>query len=60
MRTWETRLIAAMWVAVATLMPMAALEPVGTPGVAAAPHIAAAACEDGAPRTLLGCAAVSL
>jgi hypothetical protein len=60
MRKLETGLIAAVWVAVALLMPMSALEPVGGPAATASPRLAVAPCEDGAPRTLIGCVTVSL
>lgn len=62
MRKWETWLLGGAWVAVAVLMPMAALEPIGGGAAADTPHLAfvAAACEDGSPRALIGCLSVSL
>jgi len=62
MRKWETWLLGTAWVAIAVLMPMSALEPVGGGAGAGAPHFASAApaCEDGTPRALIGCISVSL
>jgi hypothetical protein len=59
MRKLETGLIAAFWVAVALLMPMSALEPVGGAAAAAAPALAVSTCDTGT-RTLIGCVTVSL
>jgi hypothetical protein len=60
MRKLETCLFAAFWAAVALLMPMSALQPVGDDAALAAPRLAVASCASEAPRTLLGCATVSL
>jgi hypothetical protein len=62
MRRFEATVGAAIWIAVATLMPMSALEPVGTAGAQAAQvrHAAASPCEDGSPRFAMGCLSVHL
>jgi hypothetical protein len=61
MRRFEAVVGAAIWIAVAILMPMSALEPVGS-GVAQAASRAAAGspCEDGSPRLAMGCLSVHL
>jgi hypothetical protein len=62
MRRFEAIVGAAIWIAVATLMPMSALEPVarGAAQAAAALHAAASPCEDGSPRLAMGCLSVHL
>jgi hypothetical protein len=62
MRKFEAIVGAAIWIAVATLMPMSALQPVdgGAAQAAAARHAAASPCEDGSPRLAMGCFSVSL
>jgi hypothetical protein len=62
MRRFEALVGAAIWIAVAILMPMSALEPVGAGDTsAAAPRLAAASpCEDGSPRLAMGCLSVHL
>jgi len=56
----ETWLIGMLWVAVALLLPMAALEPVGVASVPAAPGLAAGACDDGSAHLAMGCASILL
>jgi hypothetical protein len=58
MRKFETCLAALLWIAVAVLLPMAALEPVGL--AATQPGLALAACDDGSARLAMGCASVAL
>jgi hypothetical protein len=61
MRRFEAVVGAAIWIAVATLMPMSALEPVAGGTAQAAPLQAAGAhCEDGSPRLAMGCLSVHL
>jgi hypothetical protein len=61
MRKFEAIIGAAIWIAVATLMPMSALQPVGEAAQAATTrHAAASPCEDGSPRLAMGCFSVSL
>jgi hypothetical protein len=61
MRRFEAIVGAAIWIAVATLMPMSALEPVGGAGTQASPrHANASPCEDGSPRLAMGCLSVHL
>jgi hypothetical protein len=61
MRRFEAIVGAAIWVALATLMPMSALEPVGGGAAQAASRVAAASpCEDGSPRLAMGCLSVHL
>lgn len=59
MRSIESWLGSLMWVAVAVLMPMAALEPV-SPGVVAKPDYAAAPCADGSANLAMGCESIHL
>jgi len=52
----------ALWAMIAVLMPMSALEPVGSARAATAPAaqpIAAASC-DGGPRLAMGCESMHL
>ena len=58
MRNFETGLAGLLWLAVALLLPMAALEPVGT--ASAAPATALGACDDGSAHLAMGCASLSL
>jgi hypothetical protein len=58
MRNFETGLAGLLWVAVALLLPMAALEPVGPAGAGQA--LALGACDDGSPNLAMGCASVQL
>ena len=58
MRKFETCLAGLLWLAVALLLPMAALEPVGL--VAAQPTLALGACDDGSAHLAMGCASVAL
>ncbi|MEA3000390.1 MAG: hypothetical protein QOH04_2578 [Sphingomonadales bacterium] len=62
MRKFEAIVGAAIWIAVAALMPMSALEPVGAGAAqaAASRHAAAPPCEDGSPRLAMGCLSVHL
>ena len=61
MRKLESGLIGALWVAVALLLPMAALEPVSVATVqAAAGSLAAAPCDDGSAHLAMGCASILL
>ena len=61
MRKVETWLTGLLWVAVALLLPMAALEPLG---VAAArtgnEALALGACADGSAHLAMGCASIQL
>jgi len=56
MRNIETGLAALLWVAVALLLPMAALEPAGTE----AARIALGACDDGSAHLAMGCSSIML
>ena len=59
MRKLETWLTGLLWVAVALLLPMAALEPVS--GVqAATAGLAAGPCDDGSAHLVMGCASILL
>jgi hypothetical protein len=61
MRKLESWLIGALWVAVALLLPMAALEPVSVAGVeAATAGLAAGACDDGSAHLAMGCTSILL
>jgi hypothetical protein len=61
MRRFEAIVGAAIWIAVATLMPMSALAPVDSGAAQAAKRVAAASpCEDGSPRLVMGCFSVHL
>ena len=60
MRRFEAIIGAAIWIAVATLMPMSALQPVDGAAQAAPRYAATSACEDGSPRLAMGCLSVSL
>ena len=59
MRKIETWLTGLLWVAVALLLPVAALEPVVPSGVQTA-GLALEACADGSPHLAMGCASISL
>lgn len=53
--------LAALWVAVATIMPLAALEPVAAAREAAAPiFYIAALCADGSALLAMGCESIHL
>ena len=56
----ETMLVGLLWVAVALLLPMAALEPVSLAGAAETPAFAMDACADGSAHLAMGCASISL
>jgi hypothetical protein len=59
MRKNETWLAALLWIAVALLPPMAALEPVSLASAdAQAPALGA--CADGSVHLAMGCASISL
>ena len=61
MRNMETWMAGLLWVAVALLLPMAALEPVSLASArAATPAIALGACADGSAHLAMGCASISL
>ncbi len=59
MRKLETGLTALLAFAVALLLPMAALEPVGGLRAATA-GLAAGACDDGSAHLAMGCASILL
>ena len=59
MRKMETGLTGLLWVAVALLLPVAALEPV-IPASAQAAGRALGACADGSAHLAMGCASISL
>ena len=60
MRELETWLTGLLLLAVTLLLPMAALEPVGRTGAAAASGFAAGACDDGSAHLAMGCASILL
>ena len=61
MRKLETWLAGLLWVAVALLLPMAALEPVSRRRAAPpAPALALGACADGSAHLAMGCASIQL
>jgi hypothetical protein len=60
MRKLELWLGSLMWVALATLLPMAALEPVSVASAAGAPALALGTCDDGSAHLAMGCASISL
>jgi len=60
MRTIESVMGSLLWVAVALLLPMTALEPVAAVVPAPEAAIAVAACDDGSPRLAMGCASAAL
>ena len=61
MRKMETWLAGLLWIAVASLLPMAALEPVSLAAAeAGAPALAIGACDDGSVHLVMGCSSVSL
>ncbi|MGZ8287179.1 MAG: hypothetical protein ACXW27_16815 [Allosphingosinicella sp.] len=59
MRKLENWLIGLLWVAVALLLPIVALEPVSSVR-AATPGLAAGACDDGSAHLAMGCASILL
>jgi hypothetical protein len=60
MRKVETWLAGLLWIAVAVLLRMAALEPVGGRAVQAAPGLALGECADGSAHLAMGCASIQL
>jgi hypothetical protein len=57
----ETWMAGLLWVTVAVLLPMAALEPVGVATAQAdAPTLAVDACADGSANLAMGCASIQL
>ncbi len=61
MRNLETGLMGMLLLAVALLLPMAALEPVSLAGAAAERGgFAATACDDGSAHLAMGCASILL
>ena len=61
MRMIESWLTGLLWIAVAVLLPMAALEPVSRASApAAAPALSLGACSDGSAHLAMGCASISL
>ena len=61
MRKFESWLTGLLWVAIALLLPMAALEPVSRAGARAAEAgFAASPCEDGSAHLAMGCASILL
>jgi hypothetical protein len=61
MRQFENLLAGLLWVAVAVLLPLAALEPVSPAGARpAAATLALGACADGSAHLAMGCASISL
>lgn len=59
MRKMETWLTGLLWVAVALLLPVAALEPV-IPTSVQTTGLTVGACADGSAHLAMGCASVSL
>ncbi len=57
---WKNWLAGLLWVAVALLLPAAALEPVSLASAASAPALALGACADGSAHLAMGCASISL
>jgi hypothetical protein len=61
MRNMETWLAGLLWVAVALLLPMAALQPVSQASARVPePGLALGACADGSAHLAMGCASISL
>lgn len=61
MQKVETCLAGLLWVAVALLLPIAALEPVDASGApASVPALALGTCADGSAHLAMGCASISL
>lgn len=61
MRKFESWLTGTLWVAIALLLPMAALEPVSVASVrAASGSLAVGACDDGSAHLAMGCASILL
>ena len=60
MRSFESWIGSLIWVAVAVLMPMAALEPVAAGGADTRIEQAVALCADGAANLAMGCESIHL
>ena len=61
MRNMETWLEGLLWIAVALLLPMAALAPANpTSAQASPPALVTAACDDGSAHLAMGCASILL
>jgi hypothetical protein len=60
MRKVETWLAGLLWLTVALLPPMAALEPVRLGAAPEAPSLALGVCADGSAHLAMGCASASL
>ena len=60
MRRMETWLTGLLWVAVALLLPLAALEPVVPASARATAGLTLGACADGSAHLAMGCASISL
>jgi hypothetical protein len=60
MRKFGAWLTGLLWVGIAFLLPMVALEPVICAGVQAAGSLAATACDDGSAHLAMGCASILL
>ena len=60
MRKFETLLTGLLWLAVALLLPMAALEPVSSAAARAAPSLGLGQCADGSAHLAMGCASIQL
>lgn len=60
MRKFESWLSGTLWVAVALLLPIAALEPVSEASLRAAGSFAVGACDDGSAHLAMGCASILL
>ena len=60
MRKLESLLGAAMWIAVAVLMPLAALEPVSAAREPARTDYAVSLCADGEANLAMGCESIHL
>jgi hypothetical protein len=60
MRQMETWLAGLLWVAVALLLPMAALEPVSLARAATTPAPVLGTCGEGGVDLVMGCSSMSL
>jgi hypothetical protein len=60
MRRFEGMMGSVLWVAVAVLLPMTALEPVAAVSRAPQPALALGACADGSVHLAMGCASAVL
>ena len=58
MRNFETGLAGLLWIAVALLLPMAALEPVSP--ARAEQVVALGTCDDGSAHLAMGCSSIQL